>query len=62
MTIVVIYTMMVKPATRSVACATLQPAPFSREPRLLALFRLPLSQPDPWTTAVLVDEFHAGPL
>ena len=35
-------------------------APFRRELRLLALFRLPLSQPDAGTAAVLVDELDAG--
>ena len=28
--------------------------------KLLAFFRLPLSQTDPWATAVLVDELDAG--
>jgi len=86
MTIVVIYTIMVQPATRSVPCATLQVrlgarkirrtadnrpqskptrpdlhrARAARELRLLALFRLPLSQPYPGAAAVLVDEFDAG--
>ena len=87
MTIVVIYTIMVQPATRSVPCATVQvrlgmrkirrtadnrpqskptrpdlhraraAAPFPRELRLLALFRLPLSQSDAGAAAILVDEF-----
>ena len=81
---------MVRPATRSVPCATLQvrlgarkirrtadnrpqskpnrpdlhraraTAPFRRELRLLALFRLPLSQSDAGATAILVDELDAG--
>ena len=37
-------------------------APFRRELRLLALLRLPLSQPHPGAAAVLVDELDAGPL
>jgi hypothetical protein len=28
--------------------------------RVLALFRLPLAQPDAWTAAVLLDELDAG--
>jgi hypothetical protein len=30
------------------------------EPAPLAILALPLSQPDPWATAVFVDEFYTG--